>query len=191
MSKTAITAAPILPVIAERWSPRSYDASYTATQHELLSILEAGRWAPSANNLQPWRYSLLAKGTDLHAKVLATFSGFNQVWAANASHILIVSIVTKTADGAEHAIAKFDAGLSVQNMLLQAQELGLAAHPTSGYDHGAVNAILQFPTDVESLVAVVLGKLASPDLLEGPLKERELGTRVRKDLDDIVLHGKP
>jgi len=53
MKKTAITAAPVLPVIAERWSPRAYDENYAISQHELLSILEAGRWAPSANNAQP------------------------------------------------------------------------------------------------------------------------------------------
>lgn len=191
MSKTAITAAPILSVIAERWSPRSFDPSYTITQHELLSILEAGRWAPSANNMQPWRFSVAAKGTDLHAKVMETLSGFNKVWGANASHILIVSIVTKKADGTDNDGAKFDAGLSVQNMLLQAHELGLAAHPIAGFDHAAVNQVLELPADVEALVGVVLGKQASADLLEAPLNEREVAPRVRKDLDDIVLHGKP
>ena len=58
MHKTAITATEIAPAIANRWSSRAFDASYELTQHELLAILEAGRWAPSANNGQPWRFWL-------------------------------------------------------------------------------------------------------------------------------------
>ena len=64
MNKTAITAAQILPVLAERWSPRSFDANYKLSEHEVLSILEAARWAPSANNAQPWRFSVLHRGDD-------------------------------------------------------------------------------------------------------------------------------
>ena len=50
MKKTAETSAPILSEIAERWSPRAYDTNYEISSEDLTSILEAGRWAPSANN---------------------------------------------------------------------------------------------------------------------------------------------
>ena len=100
MKKTAITAAQIMPVLAERWSPRSYDTNYELTSHELLSMLEAARWAPSANNAQPWRFSVLTRGTDLFNQVAAEgLSGFNQAWAPNSSALVVVSIKTTTADG--------------------------------------------------------------------------------------------
>ena len=191
MNKTAITAAPILPIIAERWSPRSFDHDYKLSQHELLSVLEAARWAPSANNLQPWRYSVLVKGTPEHEKFSETLSGWNRAWAPHASAIILVSIVHTTPDGKENTIAWYDAGLSVANLTLQAQELGLHTHQMAGFDHAAAHAALGLAPELQAIVAVVIGKAAPADQLEGPLHEREIQPRVRHELDDIVLHGKP
>ncbi len=51
----ADTSVEIHDLIAERRSPRSLDATATIENQDLLALLEAARWAPSANNLQPWR----------------------------------------------------------------------------------------------------------------------------------------
>ena len=56
----ADTSVEIHDLIAERRSPRSLDATATIENQDLLALLEAARWAPSANNLQPWR--LIAGG---------------------------------------------------------------------------------------------------------------------------------
>jgi nitroreductase len=192
MKKTAITAAQIMPVLAERWSPRSYDTSYEITSHELLSILEAARWAPSSNNGQPWRYSVLTRGTDLFNKVSAEgLSGFNQAWAPNSSVLIVVSIVTKTADGKENKSAPYDAGLSVANLVIQAHELGLHAHQIGGFVPDAVRSILELDESLSPIVVVAIGKVAPADQLEGPAYEREIAARTRFELEDIVLHGKP
>ncbi len=192
MQKTAITAAPVLPVMAERWSPRAYDETYEITQHELLSILEAGRWAPSANNGQPWRFSVAVKGDSLFDPIRSGFSGWNQQWSARSSAIIVISVKNKQADGGPYPSALFDAGLAAQNMMLQSTELGLAVHPISGFDAAAIHAVLELPEDLTVLAALVIGKQADPKILEGsPAYERELQARVRHDLDDIVLHGKP
>ncbi|MFM6980586.1 MAG: nitroreductase family protein, partial [Micrococcales bacterium] len=142
MNKTAITAAPILPVIAERWSPRSFDHNHVISQHDMLSVLEAARWAPSANNEQPWRFSVANRGDDLHAQLVPLFSGWNQSWAPAASAIIIVSIVHIKADGTENPFAAYDAGLAVANLSIQAQELGLHTHQFAGLDHAAAGQVL-------------------------------------------------
>jgi nitroreductase len=192
MQKTAITAAPVLPVIAERWSPRAYDETYEITKHELLSILEAGRWAPSAMNGQPWRFSVAVKGDNLFTPVREALSGFNQEWSKRASAVIVISIKNQTPDGNPYPIAVFDAGLAAQNMMLQATELGLAPHPISGIDINAMHSVLELPSDLTVLAAIVVGKRADATVLEGtPAYERELQVRARHDLDDIVLHGKP
>ena len=106
MSKTAITAAPIAPVLADRWSPRAYDASYEIASHDLLSVLEAGRWAPSANNMQPWFFSVAKRGDDLWNQINAeALEGFNAAWAAgqdrDAAEIRRLALtVTQTAAAA-------------------------------------------------------------------------------------------
>lgn len=192
MKKTAITAAQIMPVLADRWSPRSFDTDYKLSEHELLSILEAARWAPSANNAQPWRFSVLNRGEELFEKVAAEgLSGFNQAWAPRASTLVVVSIKTLTADGKDNHFAPYDAGLAVANLVIQAHELGLHAHQIGGFIPDALRSILGLADDLRPIVVVAIGKVAPADKLEGPAYEREIAPRTRLELDDIVLHGKP
>ena len=191
MQKTAITAAEIAPVLANRWSPRAYDVNHTISQHELLSILEAGRWAPSANNAQPWRYSLATRGSELHEQIVSALTGFNQAWAPTASALLVISMVNQKADGTPNTSALLDVGLTAQNMSIQAEELGLRTHQMGGFVKATVHKILGLADDLEVLVVVAIGKQAAADTLEGPAAEREVQARVRHELDEIVLHGKP
>jgi hypothetical protein len=55
MSNPSLRTAdhPIHPMFLERWSPRVF-APEPITEPELMSILEAARWAPSSFNAQPW-----------------------------------------------------------------------------------------------------------------------------------------
>jgi len=189
--KTAVTSAPILPVLAERWSPRSYDPSYKLTQHELLSILEAGRWAPSANNAQPTRYSVIEYGSPLHEQIVGTLAGWNSAWAGNASAIILVSVEAANADGAVNPFAVYDAGQAVAHLSIQAHELGLHVHQMAGLDKAKAAEVLGLPANLELVVSLTVGKIAPAEALPEPLFEREVAPRVRKDLDEIVLHGKP
>jgi hypothetical protein len=51
--------------------------------------------------------------------------------------------------------------------------------------------ILQLAEGVKPIVILVIGKGAPAETLQGPAYEREIAPRVRKTLDEIVLHGKP
>ena len=191
MSKTAITAAPILPVLADRWSPRSFDATHEVSQHELLAVLEAARWAPSANNGQPWRFSIAKRGEDLFGQIVDALTGFNQAWAPKASALIVVSVKKFNADGAPHKSAHYDAGLAVALLSVQAQELGLHTHQMGGVHFDQLATSLTLDEDLEPLIVVALGRVAPAELLEGPAFEREVAPRTRLTLDEIVLHGKP
>jgi nitroreductase len=191
MQKTAITSAEIAPVLANRWSPRAYDVNHTASQHELLSILEAGRWAPSANNAQPWRFSIATRGSELFDQIVSALTGFNQAWAPNASALLVISVLNQKADGTPYPGALLDAGLAAQNMMIQTEELGLAAHPIGGMVHDEMRKVLDLADNLDPIMAMTIGKRADASVLEGPAYEREVAPRVRLELDEIVLHGKP
>lgn len=191
-NKTAITAAPIAPVLAERWSPRAFDREYLLTQDQALSILEAGRWAPSANNLQPWRFAYISRDDKLHAEICAKgLTGFNQAWAPDASALIAVAIQKKTADGKDLPKAMYDAGLAASMMLVQAQELGLYTHHLAGIVREEIVQILNLDENLELLVLIAVGKIAPAEQLEGPAYEREVAPRVRLELDEIMIYGKP
>ncbi|NDC19258.1 MAG: hypothetical protein EBZ87_03210 [Microbacteriaceae bacterium] len=191
-NKIAITAAPIAPVLAERWSPRSFNKDYLLTQHEALSILEAGRWAPSANNLQPWRFAYISKTDELHPAICEKgLTGFNQSWAPNASALIVVAVQVNTADGKENTGRKYDAGLAASMMVVQAQELGLHTHHIGGLVREEILELLKLDSNYEILTVIAVGKVAPAEELEGPAFEREVAPRVRLELDEIMLYGKP
>ena len=124
MKKSADTSVSLHPVLAERWSPRAYDAQATIPDSDVTALLEAARWAPSANNGQPWRFILARRG-DQHFKSLQnTLTGFNQVWAPNASLFIVVATQTKTDDGQPRNSAMYDAGLAAGLLTVEAHHRG-------------------------------------------------------------------
>ena len=73
---------PIEPSFLNRWSPRAFTGE-TISETELLTILEAGRWAPSAYNSQPWRFVYALRGTEqwdriFRSSTISTRAGQNQ-----------------------------------------------------------------------------------------------------------------
>jgi nitroreductase len=190
MSKIPKTSAPLNSLLASRWSPRSYDKTYEISDQEILAILEAGRWAPSANNLQPWRFSVAKRGTELHEKVVAGLTGFNQSWAPDAAALIVISI--KRSDAGESIKGNFyDAGLAVAQMCIQAQALDLYTHQMAGILHDQLHKSLGLAADLEVAVVISVGKKDVPEKFEGEALAREVAPRTRLDLSEIVLHGKP
>ncbi|MCX6404473.1 MAG: nitroreductase family protein, partial [Actinobacteria bacterium] len=160
------------------------------SDQDLLSILEAARWAPSAMNAQPWRFSVAKRGTELHSELSEALSGFNKNWAPSAS-LLVVVAIKKNDDGTSSKSNFFDAGLSVSLMTLQAQALGLHSHQMGGIDAEQMEKVLGTSEDFEVAIAVAIGKRDEPEKLDGPALERELAPRTRLELSEVVLHGQP
>ena len=190
-SRIAVTAAPILPVLAERWSPRSLDANYEISDQDLLSVIEAGRWAPSAMNVQPWRFSAAKRGSELFGKIASHLGGFNASWSPKAAAYVVVSAFTNGDSGQPGTTSQFDAGIATAQILIQAEGLGLHGHIMGGIDHVALHAELGYPENLAVLVVIAIGKGAPAELLEGGAYDREVAMRSRLPLDEIVLHGLP
>ena len=64
LEKRAATSVPIHELLARRWSPRAYDPKRPVSREQLSILLEAGRWAPSCNGDEPWRYLIWDRGRD-------------------------------------------------------------------------------------------------------------------------------
>lgn len=190
-SRTAETSAPILPVLADRWSPRSMDANHEISDQDLLSLVEAGRWAPSAMNVQPWRFSVAKRGSELFGKIVSHLGGFNSAWSPRCSAYVVVSAFTNGDKDQSGSTSQFDAGLATAQILIQAEGLGLKAHVMGGIDHLALHAELGYPENLGLLVVVAIGKGAPAELLEGGAYDREVAARTRLPLNEIVLHGLP
>jgi nitroreductase len=167
------------------------DANYEISDQDLLSVIEAGRWAPSAMNVQPWRFSAAKRGSELFGKIASHLGGFNASWSPKASAYVVVSAFTNGDSGQPGTTSQFDAGIAAGLILVQAEGLGLHGHVMGGIDHVALHAELGYPENLAVLVVIAIGKGAPAELLEGGAYDREVAMRSRLPLDEIVLHGLP
>lgn len=189
--KIANTDYPVLPAIAQRWSPYAYDPR-PVEREKLLSCLEATRWAPSSYNEQPWTF-LLAERTDTAAfeTMLKCLVEGNQAWAKNAG-VLLISIVAKTfvKNGKPNRAAQHDIGLAAANMVLQATDLGLQGHQMIGIEPAKIRATYKIPDTHEPLTAIAIGYPAAvPPGTTDSVAQRDLNRRQRKPLSEIFLAG--
>lgn len=115
----AETSQPIHEIIATRRSPRSLNPEVPLTDQDLIAILEAARWAPSAFNGQPWRFFVGRSGDEVFTKILSTLVPFNQSWAKNAAALITVAAKTTKDDGTINVDYQYDCGLAVSQMVLK------------------------------------------------------------------------
>ena len=73
-------------LILSRESIRNYDPGRPVSKEILEKILNAGRLAPSACNLQPFKFLVISSSNVLE-KVRASY---NKVWFKEAPHILVI-----------------------------------------------------------------------------------------------------
>src|SRR5205085_7955644 len=94
ISRPVKTDYPVLPVIAERWSPYAFDPR-PVEREKLLSCLEAARWAPSSYNEQPWTFILAERNDQAEfSRMLECLVEGNQAWAKNAG-VLFLTVVSR------------------------------------------------------------------------------------------------
>lgn len=189
--KRAATAVPVHELIAERWSPRSFDPTHELDNEQVIALMEAARWAPSSMNLQPWRFAIAYRGTPQFDAFVSVLSPGNNVWAPNASAIILAAAVTKTAEGKDNHYARYDVGQAVSLLTVQAHAMGLHVHQMGGFDRTAILDTVTLDESVVPLVLLAVGKLGTPEQLDAAFAERENGVRSRHPLSEMVLFGLP
>ena len=126
---------------------------------KLQAILDAGRWAPSFSNLQPWRFIVikdqnLKKELDKAARESVLHLGINE------APVIILVCVDRRIDPL-HAI---EAGAAAtQNMTLAATSLGLGAGWIGIWGTEAEASIRKIFKLPETVRAVSLLPLGTPD----------------------------
>lgn len=191
ISKPAETIVPISPLIAHRWSPRVFDPAHELSHGDVLALAEAARWAPSSNNAQPWKLSILTRGSDEFAAISSEgLTGFNQSWAPNASAYVVVMADQVRPDGNpwDKAIAYYNAGLMSAQVVFESESMGLKSHYMGGIVHDEIERTLGV-SGVWIVNVIAIGRQG--DLASAPpeLQEREQAPRARKELAEIILHG--
>lgn len=178
-------------LIIDRWSPRAFDGS-EMPQEDLDTILEAGGWAPSAYNVQPWTFLYAKKGDANWDMFLSQLVDFNAGWAKGASALVFVvsdKFMRSDKGNSDNHSHSFDAGAAWALAALQAQALGYHTHAMSGLKFGEAEAALGIPDDYRLEAGFTIGKQGDKASLPEFLQEREVAS-TRKPLAEIVKAGK-
>jgi len=186
-AKTAQTSTPIDEVLAERWSPRSFDASAPLDEKKLLAALEAARWAPSAGNSQPSRFIVARRGSSAFDSIVANLMGFNQVWTTSAGALIVGLAEVTDAEGKPRPWAKYDLGQALAHLSVQAHHDGLHVHQMGGFSADGLRDAFSIDERFEPVSVAAIGVLASADALPEALRERETAPRTRLPLSELVL----
>jgi nitroreductase len=190
-AKPASTAVPVHPLLAERWSPRGFDRGHELGEQGLTALLEAARWAPSAQNSQPWRFLVTRRGEQAHARLFAALAPGNQAWAGTASALVLVAARTVVDDGSPQAWAWYDTGQAVAALVTQAQADGLSVHQMGGFDAAAVRAEFGLDATLTPVVILAIGRRDGTADLPEPLAAREAAPRTRQPVGDLLLPARP
>lgn len=134
--KTSSLSEHIMNLIKTRRSIRIFTGK-KIPKKDILSIIEAGVWAPSGCNMQELRFLILDKKADI--KKIVKFKPFLQ----KVSHIILLFYDLSLPESKKMYIysshQKFlpyiDAGLALANMALYAKSIGVASCITNLSEH--------------------------------------------------------
>lgn len=165
----------ILNTIKKRRSVRNFKKKGLQKRH-ILRILEAGRWAPSGLNNQPWKFLVLAD-SDVISQV-SKFTVYGHVIRKAAALILVFLDLSRSYHREKDLMA---AGACMQNMLLEAWSLRIGScwmGQILGKKEEA-RSFLGLDKQLELAGAIALGF---------PSKRTK---NSRRPLKDLILPGKP
>lgn len=176
----------VLKAIQQRYACRDFAAGQPVTADELAVLLEAGRLAPSAFGLEPWRFVTV---TDAEEKTTLAHACFDQPVAKTATaFIVIVALVDALEPDSDYVHARFTAearggdtgaiydayrphykstpiaawaqgqcNFAAAHILLQATSMGLGSCPIGGFDPDLLAAASRvLPGETPALV-IALG----------------------------------
>ena len=161
-------------LIYERRSIRHFDER-PLTKELIDTILDAGRWAPSGLNNQPWRFAVIED-----PKLKQQISELTKYHRIIEEAPVIIGVFLDN-DSLYHREKDIQgAGAALQNMLLMAHSLGLGAVWLGEIlkNSAQLCKLLELPGRYELMAVIATGYPAAD------LKSKET---TRKPLDELVL----
>src|SRR4249920_1648466 len=179
---------PINHLILNRWSPRSMTGEELG-DHDIMSLFEAARWAPSSFNNQPWRFIYAKRSTGHWDRLFNLLVDANKLWAKNAA-LLVVVISRKNFEYNEQPARthQFDAGSAWENLALEASTRGIVTHGMQGFDYEKAREQLRIPSNYTIMAMIAIGIKGPRENLPPNLQEKEFPNH-RKELSEIIMEG--
>ncbi|MEM3726188.1 MAG: nitroreductase family protein [Candidatus Bathyarchaeia archaeon] len=139
----------VFEAVQRRRSIRAYEPTPVPNE-KLMKILEAGRLAPSASNVQPWHFVVV---TDSEKRRRLAETGVFARFLAEAPIVIV-------GCGDERASPKWcvvDVAIALQNMVLTATGEGLGTCWVGSFDEAKVKELLKIPENFRVVALLAVG----------------------------------
>jgi nitroreductase len=140
----------LLDVIVSRRSIRNYKAE-EVPQGTMERILEAGRYAPSADNEQPWHFIVV---TEPEIKEKLSKGRWNSFIRDSAFTVVGCAY---TGDAYARKWSTVDTTIALQNMVIAAWSLGIGSCWVGDFEEAEVKRILDVPKDWRIISLISFG----------------------------------
>lgn len=119
-------------------------------------LLEAGRWAPSASNRQPWAF-IVVRDEAIRQQVGQHAAYLFLRWAHVAEAPLLIILCGDRRNPVYRQFLHEDVALAGSQIMLQARALGLGTCWIGGLDRKAIAGILEVPDHIEIVGLLTVG----------------------------------
>ncbi len=148
-------------VISRRRSVRHFNTRLAVTDEDVNALLDAAISAPSAGNIQPWRFYVV-RTSGARERLAAALP---QRWAAAAPLVIVVAVdprpcAARYGDRGEYLYSVQDTAAAAENILLAAVDRGLASCWIGAFDEVRVAAALEMPAPITPVAVLPVGHSA-------------------------------
>lgn len=155
----------MIKAIKERRRIRKYKDK-VVEKEKIEEIIESGRISPSGSNTQPWHF-IVIESEEMRNKV--SYVCHNQKWMKQAPVFVVcvadirsripdgeISINEQSSENEVKLIIR-DTSLAIENMMLQAVELGLGTCCVAWFTQEEIRPVLNIPDDKYVVAVITIG----------------------------------
>jgi nitroreductase len=182
-----MSLSPFQRLLEVRQSVRRY-AERPVSENDILSLVEAARQAPSAENAQPCRFVAVTDPAAREGLARACFSGIFSPTRFAAAAPLIIALCAERATMVEagkaikdRAMYQLDCGIAGEHLVLRAAELGLGTCWIGWFNRRAARRALGAPFHVQVVCLIAAGY---------PAQDAQPRRRVRRPVSSILWKDK-
>lgn len=149
----------LLEAIKGRRSIRAFDPTQEVSPEVVDQLLGAAVWAPSAGNVEPWRFIVVRE--EATRRGLAG-SAYGQSFVSEAPVVIVVAVNLREAqetyrDRGRDLYAIQDTAAAIQNMLLLAHSMGYGTCWVGAFDERAAADLLGLEAALRPVALIPVG----------------------------------
>lgn len=155
----------VMKAIMERRSIRSF-TDKPVSDADAVKILDAGRWAPSGGNRQPWTFVYVND-----PQTIRMMKNCSPGFYGDAPAAVVIGVESKVS-----SLDLLDVGFVAENMIIAAQSLGIGSCAIASFIKNSIKMLIDAPESWEPVLVISFGY---PDKPHEPPKKKPFSEIVR------------